>query len=87
MLLSEYPLTYTPPPFPEDAVHETNVVLYSFLPVIQSIFPSPTDPQITAPSKYVDEASESDIFSNEHDVMETSLDSLKTITGLDTLTT
>ena len=87
MLLFEYPLTYTPPPFPDDAVHDVNVVLDSSVPVMHSVFPPPTDPQITAPFECVDDASERVMFSNEHDVMVTSLDPSNTITGLDRLTT
>ena len=86
MLLFEYPLTCTPPPFPDDAVHDVNLVLDSSLPVIQSFFPSPTDPQITAPFKCVDETSEREMFSNTHDVMDTSLDASNIITDLDTFT-
>ena len=76
MLLFEYPLTYTPPPFPDDAVHDVNVVLDSSVPVMQSVFPSPTDPQITAPFENSLEWSdpEREMLSNEHDVMVTSLD-------------
>ena len=87
MLLTEYPLTDTPPPFPDDAVHDVKDVLDSSLPVIQSVFPSPTDPQITAPFKCVDETSEREVFSNTHDVMDTSLDASNAITGLEILTT
>ena len=71
MLLFEYPLTYTPPPFPDDAVHDVNVVLDSSVPVMHSVFPPPTDPQITAPFS---EVSEREIFAKEHDVMVASLD-------------
>ena len=48
---------------------------------MESVFPSPTDPQITAPLFLVE--SEREMFANVHDVRVTSLDSLKTITGLD----
>ena len=85
MLLFEYPLTYTPPPFPDDALHDVNVVLDSSVPVMHSVFPPPTDPQITAPFECVDDASERVMFSNEHDVIVTSLDASKLITDLDTL--
>ena len=74
MSLDAAPLTYTAPPFPDDAVHDVNVVLDSSVPVMHSVFPPPTDPQITAPFECVDDASERVMFSNEHDVMVTSLD-------------
>ena len=88
MLLLSPPLTYTHPPFPDDALHDLNIVLEdSSLPPIQSVFPSPTDPQITPPFECVDQASEREIFSNTHDAMDTSLNESNSITGLDTLTT
>ena len=34
-VLAETPLTYTAPPFPEDAVHDVNVVLDSSVPVME----------------------------------------------------
>ena len=55
--------------------------------MIENVFPSPTDPQITAPLEYVDEVSEREMFSNTQDVMETSLDAYISITGLETVIT
>ena len=49
MLLVSVPLTYTAPPFPDEAVQDVKVVLDSSLPVIESVFPLPTNPHITAP--------------------------------------
>ena len=86
MLLDVAPLTYTAPPFPDDAVHDVNVVLDTSVPVMDRVFPSPTDPQITAPFECVDDASEREMFSNTHDVMDTSLDASNIITDLDTFT-
>ena len=84
MLLDAHPLTYTPPPFPDEAVHDVNVVLDSSVPVMESVFPSPTDPQITAPFT---ELPDRERFANEHDVMDRSLDASNRITGLEMLTT
>ena len=78
------PLTYTAPPFPEDAAHDLNVVLDPTVPVMVSDFPAPIDPLITAP--FAEEV-EREMFSNEHDVMVTSLDASNTTTDLVTLTT
>ena len=68
-------------------MHDVNVVLHSSVPVIDSVFPSPTDPQITAPFVYVIEESEREMFSNTHDVMVTSAELSNMISGLDTLST
>ena len=68
-------------------MHDVNVVLDSSVPVMVSAFPSPSDPLITAPFKCVDESSKREMFSNAHDVMETSVDPSNIITALDTLTT
>ena len=86
-VLDAAPLTYTAPPFPKDAVHDVNVVLDSSVPVMDSVFPSPTDPEITAPFEYVFEESEREMFSNTHDVMVTSAELSSLMTGLDTLST
>ena len=82
MLLVAYPLTYTAPPFPDDAAHDVNVVFDSLVPVIESVFSSPTDPHITTPFTELP-----DRFANEHDVMVTSVDRSNRITGLETLKT
>ena len=64
-------------------MHDVKFVLEdSSVPVIDSVFPSPTDPQITTPFTELP-----DRFANEHDVMVTSLDASNRITGLDTLIT
>ena len=83
-MLVEAPLTYTAPPFPDDAVHDVNVVSDPSDPAMDSDFPAPTDPQITAPFT---ELPEIERFANEQDVMVTSVDASNVITGLDTLTT
>ena len=85
ILLVASPLACTAPPFPKDAVHEVNVVLDSSVPVIESVFPSPNDPQTTAPLEYVDEESEREMFSNEHDLMVTSAELSNLMSGLDTV--
>ena len=68
-------------------MHDVNVVFDSSVPVMESVFPSPTDPQITAPFECADEESEREMFSNTHDVRVTSLDASISITGLDTVIT
>ena len=64
-------------------MHDVNIVLDRSVPVIENVFPSPTDPQITLPFT---ELPDRERFANEHDVMVTSLDPSNRITGLDTLT-
>ena len=61
-----------------------NVVLDSAVPVTESVFPAPSDPDITAPFS---EVPERESFAKEHDVMVTSLDASKTITGAESVTT
>ena len=61
-----------------------NVVLDSSVPVIENVFPSPTDPLITVPFT---ELPDRERFANEQEVMDTSLDASKLITGLEMLTT
>ena len=86
-VLVEAPLTYTAPPFPDDAVHDVNVVFDSSVPVMDSVFPSPTVPQITAPFECVDEVSEREMFSNTHDVMAISAELSNMMIGLETVST
>ena len=62
LLLSVH-TTYIAPPFPEEALQEVKVVLHSSVPVMHSVFPSPSLPQITLPFVYVDDASERVMFS------------------------
>ena len=81
ILLFSSPVIYIAPPLPEDALHDVNVVLDPSIPVMDSVFPAPTDPQITAPFEYVEEAAEREIFSNEQDVMVTSVDASKRMRG------
>ena len=75
ILLFSSPVIYTHPPFPDDAVHDVNVVLDSSVPVMQSSFPSHTEAQITAPFEIPFDSSEGvrEIFSKEHDVMVTTV--------------
>ena len=83
-VLVEAPLTYTAPPFPDDAVHDVNVVLEPSVPVMDRVFPAPTDPLIAAPFT---ELPDREIFANKDDVMVTSAELSNVMTGLDTLTT
>ena len=83
-MLDAAPLTYTTPPFPDVVVQDVNVVLDSSVPVIENVFPSPTDPQSTAPFT---ELPDRERLANEHEVTVTSLDASNRITGSETLTT
>ena len=78
------PVTYIAPPFPDDAVHDVNVVLDSAVPVMESVFPASTDPEITAPFTGLPERER---FAKEHDVIVTPLDASKRITGAERVTT